>query len=168
MDKLLAALKKDFPKVHFKEGPDFCWSPKNQAIFYNNRVASSRIAPWALLHEAGHASLEHQTYHSDLELVELEAKAWDAAQKLGHKYAIEIDPDHIQDCIDTYRDWLHQRSACPNCNSRSFQQTPTTYRCHNCGQHWSVSTSRFCRPYRLKIDANKKSPLEKSQRATFV
>lgn len=103
---------------------------------------------WALLHEVSHALLGHQTYHTDVELLQLEVAAWARAEQLAADFDIHIEADHIQDCLDTYRDWLHGRSICPTCTTRSLQQSDHHYRCHNCHTSWRVSASRFCRPYR--------------------
>jgi hypothetical protein len=166
MKDLLSKLIADFPKISFKLGENFSWSPKDQTVFYTSPISDSKTANWSLLHELGHATLDHNTYSTDIELVKLECDAWEKAKIIGKKYDYEIDEDHIQDCIDTYRDWLHQRSACPNCASHSIQQDSKTYRCFNCGQIWGVTSSRFCRPYRLKKDPNKKSLQTSNPRAT--
>lgn len=153
MDTLLKKLVHDFPDITFTAGEQFYWSPKHQEVFYAKDLKSSRAAPWSLLHELGHALLGHSSYTSDLELIEMESQAWEKAKEIGTKYGFEIDDPHIQDCMDTYRDWLHQRSACPNCGTRSLQQNSKHYKCFNCGEIWAVSSSRFCRPYRRKIAA---------------
>lgn len=165
MRKLLDTLQKDFPRLTFTAGEEFCWSPKHAAIIYPVG-ATSEAANWALLHEVSHALLDHHNYQSDLELISLESQAWEQAKTLGQKYGHQIDADHIEDCMDTYRDWLHQRSACPVCSTRSLQQDSEHYKCFNCGQVWKVTSSRFCRPYRLK--ENKKSPQSIASEATFV
>lgn len=166
MRSLLSSLKKDFPGLVFSSGDDFCWSPKTQTVVYAARTGAT--ADWALLHEVGHALLEHHNYRSDLELISLESQAWEKAKELGRTYGYQIDVDHIEDCMDTYRDWLHQRSACPRCSSQSLQQDARHYQCFNCGQVWTVTSSRFCRPYRRKEDQNKKSPAEFTSEATFA
>lgn len=167
MNKLLSVLKKDFPGLQFASSEAFCWSPKTNTVMYVDR-GQDEADSWALLHEVGHAVLDHHNYRSDLELISLESKAWAEARKLGEKYGFEIDPDHIEDCMDTYRDWLHQRSACPTCETRSLQQDARHYRCHNCSQVWTVTASRFCRPYRRKEDQTKMSPRSVATEATFV
>lgn len=167
MDKLLLELRKDFPGLDFASGEAFCWSPKTNTVMYNDR-GQEEADGWALLHEVGHAVLNHHNYSSDLELISLESKAWAEAKRLGEKYGHTIDPDHIEDCMDTYRDWLHQRSACPTCDTRSLQQDASHYRCHNCGQIWAVTASRFCRPYRRKQYQTKTSPQSVTTEAMFV
>lgn len=150
MQKLLTRLALDYPELTFLAGKTFYWSPKDQIIHYRDEVEDNQIGAWSLLHELSHALLGHQIYTSDFELVQMEAAAWAHAEKLAPAYGEEIDADHIQDCIDTYRDWLYQRSTCPACTSCSLQADHRTYNCINCGTTWHVSASRLCRPYRRK------------------
>jgi hypothetical protein len=120
-------------------------------------------AQWALLHETGHALLEHQSYKGDFELLRLEVAAWERAREvaatISHDFSpdstpdagmdVTIDEDHIQDCLDTYRDWLYKRSICPTCTTKCLQQDDFVhYRCFNCHTTWRVSSNRFCRAYR--------------------
>lgn len=158
MDKLLSLLRVAYPDITFQAGQQCSWSPANNTIIYPTSSISQPEAQWSLLHELGHALLGHTTYNSDIQLLKLESEAWERAKELGTQYALVIDEDHIQDCLDTYRDWLHQRSTCPTCQTVSLQQDSRTYRCHNCGESWTVSTARFCRPYRRKTDQSKTSP----------
>ena len=151
MEKILSKLKKRFPALSFRAGGRFTWSPKTKQIIYKeDSLSTDRIAVWSLLHEVGHALLGHSTYNSDFELLSLETAAWQKAKELAPAYNQEIDEDHIQDCLDTYRDWLYQRSTCPTCTSCSLQIDSKTYCCFNCGGSWQVSSSRLCRPYRRK------------------
>ncbi len=149
MEKLLATLQKDFPHLTFAPAEIFSWSSRKQTVNYAVAPSDPVHAVWSLLHEMGHALLEHTTYQTDFELVKLEAAAWDKAARLGKKYGHLIDMDHIQDCLDTYRDWLHQRSTCPTCTITSLQKDMHTYSCYNCNTEWRVSRTRLCRPYRL-------------------
>lgn len=153
MKELLKKLERDYPHIVFLKGAQFRWSPKTNEVVYSLEGKSTSPAAWSLLHEVGHALLGHQRYTSDFELVEMEAAAWQKAQEVGKIYNIVIDADHVQDCLDSYRDWLHQRSACPQCEARSLQQENGEYRCFNCSTEWHVSTSRFCRPYRMTTKA---------------
>jgi hypothetical protein len=147
MDKLLEQLRKDFPVFDFKLGDTFCWSPFTRQIFYMR--SNSRKSLWAVLHETAHAKLQHAEYSLDLELLQMEAAAWDEAKKLALRYGLSINEDHVQDCLDSYRDWLYKRSICPSCGTKSLQQDEALhYSCFNCHTTWSVASSRFCRPYR--------------------
>jgi hypothetical protein len=148
MKKLLERLQADYPGIRFTRGEAFFWSPKDKSVTYASVSAQPLIARWSLLHEVSHGILGHMSYKSDFELMELEVAAWHKAQELGKQYDVEIDPEHIQDCLDTYRDWLHRRSTCPTCGTVSLQKDSETYNCFNCRTTWRVSSSRFCRPYR--------------------
>jgi hypothetical protein len=141
-------LRGKFPQLSYSAGKSFSWSPETKEIFYdNNKPAQTRA--WSLLHETGHALLEHNCYDTDLELIKLEIAAWEKAKEIAKELHITIDEDHVQDCLDTYRDWLYQRSVCPRCSNKSLQQEDTEhYQCFNCHMVWRVTPSRFCRAYR--------------------
>ena len=147
MDELIGKLSRDFPSLTFTAGDSFHWSPRQQQVFYIPNVIHER-ASWSLLHEVSHGLLGHQDYTSDFELLKLEVEAWDKALQLAATYDLTIKPEHIQKCLNTYRDWLHQRSTCPTCTNKSLQTDPKHYHCFNCDTTWKVSSSRFCRPYR--------------------
>lgn len=148
MKVLLSKLQRDFPDLSFRDGATFLWSPRHHVVTYKQAATNSVVAQWSLLHEVGHALLSHRHYDSDFELLMLEVDAWAKAEELAEQYGLEIDAGHIQDCLDTYRDWLYQRSTCPTCTHCSLQEDRRTYLCFNCGTSWQVSNSRLCRPYR--------------------
>lgn len=150
MDELLVKLATDYPDITLVRGDSFYWSPKRRTVTYSPGSTQPDIAKWSLLHEVSHGILGHENYRSDFELMQLEVAAWQHAKTLAKKYNIKIDPEHIQDCLDTYRDWLHGRATCPTCGTVSAQRDPGTYECFNCRSVWHVSNSRFCRPYRRK------------------
>lgn len=155
MDKLVSSLGTKFPRLKFTPGPRFYWSPETGEIFYHHE-SSDQESLWSLLHETGHAALGHTSYQGDFELLQMELAAWQRARQLGQEFNIEIDEDHIQDCLDTYREWLYKRCICPGCGTKCLQQDDSTlYGCHNCGSTWQVSSDRFSRTYR-QIE---KSPL---------
>lgn len=154
MEETLNSLKPLLNEVNFITDDSFFWSPDRNEVHYNPTNTDEGV--WSLLHEAAHAKLGHTQYKSDFELLKLEVAAWEEAKDLARHVNIEINEDHIQDCLDTYRDWLHQRSTCPSCSNVCFQNSPKEYRCHNCYTIWYVSNSRFCRPYRLRNYSNSK------------
>lgn len=148
IDELITELGVRFPALHFAPGQQFSWSPETGEIFYKTG-AGGRQAVWALLHESGHALLGHTSYQADFELLRLEMVAWERAKILAADLALTIDEEHIEDCLDTYRDWLYKRSICPTCTTKCLQQGDFVhYRCFNCHTVWRVSASRFCRAYR--------------------
>ena len=148
MEKLITELRGLYPRLRFTPGRQFCWSPETGEIFYKEKASGQR-AIWSLLHETGHALLSHKNYKADFELLRLEIAAWERARELAQHLSVEIDEDHVQDCLDTYRDWLYKRSICPKCTTKCLQQGDFVhYRCFNCHAVWRVTASRFCRAYR--------------------
>lgn len=146
MKELVLKLQRSYPTLSFVEGATFQWSPAQKEITYTKGSDESNM--WSLLHEVSHALLEHATYTSDMELLQKEVQAWEYAQKLSTEYAISIDQDFVQDCLDSYRDWLYKRSSCPSCSLQGVQSSSGQYSCINCNHTWVVSAERFCRPYR--------------------
>ncbi|HVV67042.1 MAG TPA: hypothetical protein VHB72_03145 [Candidatus Saccharimonadales bacterium] len=148
MNKLLKNLQAEYSHLQFAGGRQFSWSPETGEIIYKEGARGER-AEWSLLHETGHALLGHINYTGDFELLRLEVDAWEKARELAKKFGIVIDEDHIQDCLDTYRDWLYKRSICPSCSTKALQEDDCTrYRCFNCRTTWEVSANRFARAYR--------------------
>jgi hypothetical protein len=152
MEKLLKTLQLNFPELRFTAGQQFSWSPETGEIIYKTGVTGQQ-AQWSLLHETGHALLDHRSYGADFELLRLEVDAWEKAKAVAKSIGLTIDADHIQDCLDTYRDWLYKRSICPTCNTKCLQDDDCQrYRCHNCHTTWQVTASRFGRTYRRRND----------------
>jgi hypothetical protein len=150
LDALLERIASDYPDLQFIESAHFSWHAGKKHVSYKKNSKNTLRDMLALLHELGHAILEHKDYKHDIELVQLEVAAWDKAQELANTYGLEMDDEYIQDCIDTYRDWLHLRATCPTCYARSLQASTSRYKCFNCQSSWQVSRSRLCRPYRLQ------------------
>ena len=144
----LKRLRADYPQFKFQNGHRENWSPHTKTVTFSAKQPERELK-FGVLHELAHALLEHKDYTSDLELLKLESEAWHLAAKLGRKYQVKISENHIQNCLDTYRDWLHKRSRCPNCGVHVIQHSPSTYKCFNCGLNWRVSHERFARPYRM-------------------
>lgn len=152
MKNFIKTLETSYPNIKFKMSESFYWSPDKNVIFYKD--AENEIESiWALLHELGHALLGHINYGGDYSLLRKEAEAWEEAKKLAKKFSIKINEDHIQDCLDTYRDWIYKRSICPKCSTKCLQKNDFKhYICHNCHMQWKVTSSRFCRAYRISKD----------------
>lgn len=149
-EKFIKRLASDYPQFKFKSGVQEHWSPRTRTITYETSHSAKRLK-YGLLHELAHALLDHNSYKSDFELLKLESLAWQTAAEIGLKYGVKIDQEHIQNCLDTYRDWLHRRSRCPTCGLHVLQSDTTTYKCFNCGASWQVSSGRFARSYRRQV-----------------
>lgn len=145
---LLSNLQESYPELAFTASNSFYWSPKHQTIYYQEDRLLGNDGVYKLLHETGHGLLAHNSYETDFELLQLELAAWQKAKEIAADFSITIDTNHIEDCLDSYRDWLHARSLCPVCQTNGLQTNKTTYECLNCSHSWQVSRSRFCRAYR--------------------
>ncbi len=150
---MINELKKILPDIKFLPGERFAWSPGERQITYPKDQEHDN-SQWALLHETGHAVLGHTNYKTDLELLKMEVAAWEKAKELAKDLGLKINEEHIQLCLDSYRDWLHRRSTCPSCATSSIQNDlSNTYQCFNCHARWQVSPSRFCRAYRTRKES---------------
>jgi hypothetical protein len=143
---MLKQIMADHQQFSFVPGQVFKWSPRESTIYYQPTGEVS----WSLLHELGHALLGHHDYASDLELLKIELAAWERAKQIGADYGVVIDQDHIEDCLDTYRDWLKKRATCPECHTVTTQNSLNSYLCFNCDASWSVPSSPLCRVVRIK------------------
>lgn len=147
ISSLIDRLKQDYPDLHFETGSEFRWLPERRTVFYD--LDSKNTAP--LLHEVAHALLGHANYTKDIHLIDLERGAWEYAQNhLAPTYRIAIDDSIIQSHLDTYRDWLHSRSTCPNCGSTGVQ-SKQGYKCLACETLWKANDARSCALRRYEI-----------------
>lgn len=139
INSLVKRLRADFPHLSFAASEHFAWNPIEQTVYY--RLAGE---PTRLLHELGHALLNHESYYRDIELVRMEADAWDASRKLAEKYTVLLSDEQIDTHMNTYRDWLHARSTCPTCDATGVQVADEQYRCLECSSEWRVNEARTC------------------------
>lgn len=135
----------DHRQFKFAPAAEFRWSPRSGTIYFPHDLAGSKTGLWSLLHELGHAILDHHEFNSDIELIKIERSAWDKAVDIAKNYGLSIDEQHIEDCLDSYRHWLSRRSRCPVCDHTGLQAKPTLYNCVNCAASWQVPTSQSCR-----------------------
>ncbi len=150
MDSLIKQIKQDFPAFILRQGDRFYWSSGTKEIVYPKDGD-----PASLLHELGHALLSHTRFTNDLDLLAKEVAAWQKAKELTIRYNVPITEQCIDHCLDTYRDWLYCRSACPRCSGHGLQAAERLYKCLNCAETWNVTKSVQCRPYRLRTGALK-------------
>lgn len=141
----------DHPAYSFVMGDQFAWSPVQQQIVMDKKLIYTRHGSSSLLHELSHATLGHKTYADDVQLLMMEVLAWQAAKKKATMYEFIIDDGHIENCLESYRIWLHKRSQCVECQERCLPTATNSYRCHNCSAEWRVSDSRFCAIRRNRI-----------------
>ena len=144
---LLHKLKTDYPDIHFVAGDTFLWDPEQKTVFYVNDGPESKAL---LLHEVSHGLLQHREYKKDIELLAMEAAAWEKAKQLAEQYHFPISDALADDHLDTYRDWLHARSTCINCSATGYQTGKETYSCPACNAEWRVNEARVCELRRYK------------------
>lgn len=131
-----------FADLAFIEGTEFRWDPAQQTIEY---IADDPHSLERLLHEIAHARLGHSQFSRDVELITLERDAWYYAQNtLGRQFHVHIDPNLIEDDLNTYRDWLHARSTCPACKETGIQIDTASYTCVACRATWKVNNAINC------------------------
>ena len=148
----LPQIEHDFPELQFKEGEVFSWNPNLQTVYYEKLDSQEDLVQ--LLHEIAHAKLGHKNYQYDIQLIEMERAAWEyAVDTLAPKYdlTLSMDDDNIQDSLDSYRDWLHKRSLCPQCGAVGLQATSSSYKCINCHSEWRVNQAKSCQLKRYQI-----------------
>lgn len=124
----LSEIQKTHPEFIFKQGKKFAFHPPKTII----------IGPWEphfellLLHELSHAILGHKAFKTDVERLKIESSAWEQAKKLSKTFDITFDQDFAQSELDSYRDWLHQKSLCKTCGLTRFQTKDGNYHCPKC------------------------------------
>ena len=140
MQELLGRLREDYPDLRFREGKRFCFRPVRTIIFdaagldkfKDLGVDEQKYWCLQLLHEVGHALLEHKNFVTDTERLKMEQAAWERAHKLCVTYSIEYDEDFVEAELDTYRNWLHRKSCCSKCGLTRCQLRSGKYYCPNC------------------------------------
>ena len=136
---LLDRLRADFEQFTFAPDEICHWSPAKNTIFYRDNDDIE------VLHELGHALCGHQNFDQDVELLHMERDAWEKAREIAPRYNIEISDDTVESALDGYRDWLHQRSLCPNCGQNGIQNRKNShYYCINCAHKWNSNDARQC------------------------
>ena len=146
ISSLLSALSTAYPAIRFQSSDSFRWSPDEQTVFYEPQGDTA-----SLLHEAAHAALQHREYEYDIELLRIEREAWDlVTSTLAKKFSALVDHEMVETMLDTYRDWLHDRSRCPSCEATGIQTEKRLYTCLACHSSWKVNEAKHCALRRYK------------------
>ena len=127
----------------FEVGEEFKFTPP-ATIYYNPSFLGLPHGKITLLtlHEAAHAVLKHKDYDEDIQLLKMESEAWERAKRMCEKYDVQWDEDFVQDRLDSYRDWVHERSLCPVCEVSGYQDAGLKYHCAMCGKIWGGQQKR--------------------------
>lgn len=149
-NSLVAKLTLDFPAISFEHGDDSYWSPAEKTVYYTQIKDINDQK--TLLHELAHGILNHTQFPADILLVGMERGAWMVAQsQLGPTYGIAITDEYIDEALDSYRNWLHNRSRCPQCTMNGIQQKSGSYTCLGCMYSWRVNDARRCQLRRYAV-----------------
>lgn len=126
--RLIDKLKGDFPDFKFVTGKKFAFRPPKTIVIGPEEPQSDLL----LLHELGHAISGHRDFKVDVGRLKMEVEAWEKAQELADKYGVKFDMEVMEGELDTYRDWLHQKSRCPDCGLTRFETPDGIYHCPRC------------------------------------
>lgn len=133
MRELIERLRVDYPKFRLREGKRFSFRPPRTINFVlRSDSAEQNYDCLQLLHEVGHAVLEHKNFATDPERLAMERAAWEQARALCERYGVTYDEEFVEAELDTYRDWLHQKSRCPRCGLTRYQTRDGEYHCPGC------------------------------------
>ena len=124
----LVRIVQDYLKFRWSFGRKFAFRPPKTVVIGPKEPHFEML----FLHEVGHAVCRHRDFKLDVERLKMEVEAWDKARELAGKYDVYIDEDIVQQELDTYRNWLHQKSRCPECGLTRFQTPDSQYHCPRC------------------------------------
>lgn len=152
----LLALTAEFKSITWRLGSRFKYRPTSTSTststhshtsaapsgtIFIDQSSSTPMPYFALLalHELGHALSGHQSYRTDVERLRIEAEAWQRAkfelsrhQTWQQDFNLTYDEEFAENELDSYRDWLHQKSYCKKCGLTRFQTSDGRYHCPNC------------------------------------
>lgn len=161
-NNFIEQLKVEYKKIKFCEGKKFTFRPPRTIIYENfltwvegldvdvehenyntecetndtngqfSGLIEQNYYKLTMLHELGHALLEHKNYGVDIERIKMERAAWEKAKELCIIYNVRYDEEFVEMKMDTYRDWLHMKSRCSKCGLTRFQNENGKYVCPGC------------------------------------
>ena len=126
---IITRLEADLPDLRFVFGRKFAFRAPRTIVVPDDFKESDSLL---VLHEVGHALTGRFNFQTEAERLRIEVLAWGEARKLAEKYGVFVDEDLIQGELDTYRNWLHQKSRCPNCGLTRFQTPDGAFHCPRC------------------------------------
>ncbi len=127
--KFLAKLEELYPNYHIHFGKKFMFRPP-KTIYFGPK--STPNFEFFALHELAHAELGHFNFKTDVERIKMEVAAWGKTKELCQKFGVEFDSSLAEEELDSYRNWLHQKSLCKKCGLTRYQTPNGTYHCPHC------------------------------------
>lgn len=135
MKALVPKLQALYPNLSFKFGRRFAFKPPKTISIGPDE---GPYTPQLLFHELGHALSKEYAYSTKVERLRIESIAWQTGKAAyqEHQQALNLpswDDDFAEDNLDTYRDWLHQKSICRTCGLTMFEDD-SGWHCPYCDQ----------------------------------
>ena len=126
--ELVDMVRVDYPDFRFRRGKRFAFRPPDTILIGPEEEYDSLL----FMHEGGHAVSGHRDFNQDAKRIKMEREAWERARDLCLKYGVNYDEDVVECELDTYREWLDQKSRCPVCGLTRFQTPDGQYHCPRC------------------------------------
>ena len=137
--KFIEDLRQEFGQFNFIPSNRFKWRYPKSIYFEEKSAIPFEFFALQTLHELGHALSNHKDYKTDVRRLKMESEAWERARELikTHEnwtktYDITYNEDFAEEQLDSYRDWLHQRSKCKICGLTRFQKKSGKWLCPKC------------------------------------
>lgn len=127
---VLQKIRGDFPNFRFEAGGKFKFRPPRTIVF--DTSLEGRTGLILMMHELGHAILGHRNFKTEIGRLKMEVMAWEKARELALKYEVKFDEKLMERELDSYREWLHQKSRCPICGLTRFQTPDALWHCPYC------------------------------------
>lgn len=129
----LLKIKSDFPEFRFVTGSRFAFRPPRTIVMPKEfDEVSDNTNSLLFLHEVGHALSKHRDFKTEIGRLKMEVEAWEKARGLCDKYGVSFDEDLVETELDSYRNFLHQKSRCPDCGLTRFQTPDGVFHCPKC------------------------------------
>ena len=125
---LIQKIEADYPDFRLISGAKFAFRPPKTIVVGPAEPGDALL----LLHELGHAVLLHRDFRLHVKRLKMEAEAWAKARELAAKYGVKWDANLAEEQLDTYRDWLHNKSRCRECGLTRYQTPDGVYHCPRC------------------------------------
>ena len=131
----LDSLKQSYSDYTFRPGRKFLFRPP-KSIYYLEADDNFRLL---LLHELAHALLGHFTYTKSLERLQIERDAWEKTRELCELHSVAFDEALAESELDTYRDWVHQKTLCKTCGLTCLEVSSESLYCPFCQKFYQKS-----------------------------
>lgn len=131
---VLAKVRGDYLDLKFVSGRKFAFRPPRTIVipFASLETIEDARDVQLLFHEIGHAIMGHRDFKTEVGRLKMEVEAWEKARELAERYGVEFDEELALTELDSYREWLHQKSRCPRCGLTRFQTPDSLWHCPRC------------------------------------